>query len=106
MFFIKFVNKTEIKRIYAKGRTPSNYSQNVGNQSKGFVVELSEILNVSDDTIRRDLNEWPKNGLLKKCTVVLFLGRRILQIEGKNQRAHEEKMVLAQKHKLIFMTGK
>ena len=29
-------------------------------------VQLAEILNVSDDTIRRDLNELDENGLLKK----------------------------------------
>jgi DeoR/GlpR family transcriptional regulator of sugar metabolism len=40
-------------------------------------VELSEILNVSDDTIRRDLNELAENGLLKKCMVALCLGRHI-----------------------------
>ncbi|MDI9873302.1 MULTISPECIES: DeoR/GlpR family DNA-binding transcription regulator [Bacteroidota] len=69
-------------------------------------VELSEILNVSDDTIRRDLNELAENGLLKKVHGgAVPRSAHPYKLKERIKVAHEEKMVLAQKTQAYFHDG-
>jgi DeoR/GlpR family transcriptional regulator of sugar metabolism len=69
-------------------------------------VELSEILNVSDDTIRRDLNELAENGLLKKVHGgAVPRSAHPYKLKERIKVAHEEKMVLAQKAQAYFHDG-
>jgi DeoR/GlpR family transcriptional regulator of sugar metabolism len=69
-------------------------------------VQLAEILNVSDDTIRRDLNELAENGLLKKVH-----GGAIPKSPSPHKLTerinilHEEKIILAQKAQQFFKDG-
>ncbi|MDI9864566.1 DeoR/GlpR family DNA-binding transcription regulator [Flectobacillus sp. DC10W] len=69
-------------------------------------VELSEILNVSDDTIRRDLNELAENGLLKKVHGgAVPRSAHPYKLKERINVAHEEKMILAQKAQAYFHDG-
>lgn len=69
-------------------------------------VRLSEILNVSDDTIRRDLNELAENGLLKKVHGGAIPKSPIpYKLAERINFAHEEKLVLAQKAQQFFKNG-
>ena len=69
-------------------------------------VQLSEILNVSDDTIRRDLNELAENGLLKKVHGGAIPKSLIpYKLTERINFAHEEKLVLAQKAQQFFKDG-
>jgi len=69
-------------------------------------VELSEIINVSDDTIRRDLNELAENGLLKKVHGgAVPRSAHPYKLKERIKVAHEEKMVLAQKAQAYFHDG-
>ncbi|WP_026994709.1 DeoR/GlpR family DNA-binding transcription regulator [Flectobacillus major] len=66
-------------------------------------VELSEILNVSDDTIRRDLNELAENGLLRKVHGgAVPKAPHSYKLKERIHIAHEEKLVLAQKAQVFF----
>ena len=69
-------------------------------------VQLSEILNVSDDTIRRDLNELAENGLLKKVHGgAIPKSPSPYKLTERINIAHEEKLVLAQKAQQFFKDG-
>ncbi|MFY7829640.1 MAG: DeoR/GlpR family DNA-binding transcription regulator [Flectobacillus sp.] len=69
-------------------------------------MELSEILNVSDDTIRRDLNELAENGLLKKVHGgAVPKAAHPYKLKERINLAHEEKMVLARKAQAYFYDG-
>ena len=69
-------------------------------------VQLSEILNVSDDTIRRDLNELAENGLLKKVHGgAIPKSPSPYKLTERINIAHEEKLVLAQKAQQFFRDG-
>lgn len=69
-------------------------------------VQLSEILNVSDDTIRRDLNELAENGLLKKVHGgAIPKSPSPYKLKERINIAHEEKLVLAQKAQQFFKDG-
>ena len=69
-------------------------------------VQLSEILNVSDDTIRRDLNELAENGLLKKVHGgAIPKSPSPYKLSERINIAHEEKLVLAQKAQQFFKNG-
>jgi len=69
-------------------------------------VQLSEILNVSDDTIRRDLNELAENGLLKKVHGgAIPKSPSPYKLTERINIAHEEKLVLAQKAQQFFKNG-
>ena len=69
-------------------------------------VQLSEILNVSDDTIRRDLNELAENGLLRKVHGgAIPKSPSPYKLTERINIAHEEKLVLAQKAQQFFKDG-
>ena len=69
-------------------------------------VQLSEILNVSDDTIRRDLNELAENGLLKKVHGgAIPKSPSPYKLTERINIAHEEKLVLARKAQQFFKDG-
>ena len=69
-------------------------------------VQLSEILNVSDDTIRRDLNELAENGLLKKVHGgAIPKSPSPYKLTERINILHEEKIVLAQKAQQFFKNG-
>jgi DeoR/GlpR family transcriptional regulator of sugar metabolism len=69
-------------------------------------VQLAEILNVSDDTIRRDLNELDENGLLKKVHGgAVPKSPRPNKLTERINISHEEKLVLAQKVQTYFKDG-
>ena len=69
-------------------------------------VQLSEILNVSDDTIRRDLNELAENGLLKKVHGgAIPKSPSPYKLSERINIAHEEKLVLAKKAQQFFKDG-
>jgi DeoR/GlpR family transcriptional regulator of sugar metabolism len=69
-------------------------------------VQLSEILNVSDDTIRRDLNELAENGLLKKVHGgAIPKSPNPYKLSERINISHEEKLVLAQKAQPFFQDG-
>lgn len=69
-------------------------------------VQLSEILNVSDDTIRRDLNELAENGLLKKVHGgAIPKSPSPYKLTERINIAHEEKLVLAKKAQQFFKDG-
>lgn len=69
-------------------------------------VQLSEILNVSDDTIRRDLNELAENGLLKKVHGgAIPKSPSPYKLTERINILHEEKIVLAQKAQQFFKDG-
>jgi DeoR/GlpR family transcriptional regulator of sugar metabolism len=69
-------------------------------------VQLAEILNVSDDTIRRDLNELAENGLLKKVHGgAIPKSPSPYKLTERINIAHEEKLVLAQKAQQFFKDG-
>ena len=68
--------------------------------------QLSEILNVSDDTIRRDLNELAENGLLKKVHGgAIPKSPSPYKLTERINILHEEKIVLAQKAQQFFKDG-
>lgn len=69
-------------------------------------VQLSEILNVSDDTIRRDLNELAENGLLKKVHGgAIPKSPSPYKLTERINILHEEKIMLAQKAQQFFKDG-
>jgi DeoR/GlpR family transcriptional regulator of sugar metabolism len=69
-------------------------------------VQLAEILNVSDDTIRRDLNELAENGLLKKVHGgAIPKSPSPYKLSERINIAHEEKLVLANKAQQFFRDG-
>jgi DeoR/GlpR family transcriptional regulator of sugar metabolism len=69
-------------------------------------VQLAEILNVSDDTIRRDLNELDENGLLKKVHGgAIPKSPSPYKLTERINISHEEKIVLAQKAQQFFKDG-
>ncbi|MEY4540769.1 MAG: hypothetical protein RLZZ306_2526 [Bacteroidota bacterium] len=69
-------------------------------------VQLSEILNVSDDTIRRDLNELAENGLLKKVHGgAIPKSPSPYKLTERINILHEEKLILAQKAQQFFKNG-
>jgi DeoR/GlpR family transcriptional regulator of sugar metabolism len=69
-------------------------------------VQLAEILNVSDDTIRRDLNELDENGLLKKVHGgAIPKSPSPYKLSERINILHEEKIVLAQKAQQFFIDG-
>lgn len=69
-------------------------------------VQLAEILNVSDDTIRRDLNELAENGLLKKVHGgAIPKSPSPYKLSERINIAHEEKLILANKAQQFFRDG-
>ncbi len=69
-------------------------------------VQLAEILNVSDDTIRRDLNELAENGLLKKVHGgAIPKSPNPYKLSERINIAHEEKLILANKAQQFFRDG-
>jgi DeoR/GlpR family transcriptional regulator of sugar metabolism len=69
-------------------------------------VQLAEILNVSDDTIRRDLNELAENGLLKKVHGgAVPKSPSPYKLTERIHISHEEKLVLGQKAQAFFKDG-
>ncbi|MEA5139097.1 DeoR/GlpR family DNA-binding transcription regulator [Arcicella rigui] len=69
-------------------------------------IELAEILNVSDDTIRRDLNELAEEGLLKKVHGgAIPKSPSPYKLKERIHIAHEEKIVLAKKVQSYFKDG-
>jgi DeoR/GlpR family transcriptional regulator of sugar metabolism len=69
-------------------------------------VQLAEILNVSDDTIRRDLNELAENGLLKKVHGgAIPKSPSPYKLTERINILHEEKIILAQKAQQFFKNG-
>jgi DeoR/GlpR family transcriptional regulator of sugar metabolism len=69
-------------------------------------VQLAEILNVSDDTIRRDLNELDENGLLKKVHGgAVPKSPTPYKLTERINISHEEKLVLGQKAQAFFKDG-
>jgi DeoR/GlpR family transcriptional regulator of sugar metabolism len=69
-------------------------------------VQLAEILNVSDDTIRRDLNELDENGLLKKVHGgAIPKSPSPYKLSERINILHEEKIILAQKAQQFFKDG-
>jgi DeoR/GlpR family transcriptional regulator of sugar metabolism len=69
-------------------------------------IELSEILNVSDDTIRRDLNELAEDGLLKKVHGgAIPKSPSPYKLKERIHIAHEEKLGLAKKVQGFFKDG-
>lgn len=69
-------------------------------------VQLAEILNVSDDTIRRDLNELAENGLLKKVHGgAIPKSPSPYKLSERINIAHEEKLILANKAQQFFRNG-
>lgn len=67
---------------------------------------LAEILNVSDDTIRRDLNELAENGLLKKVHGgAIPKSPSPYKLTERINILHEEKIILAQKAQQFFKNG-
>jgi DeoR/GlpR family transcriptional regulator of sugar metabolism len=69
-------------------------------------VQLAEILNVSDDTIRRDLNELDENGLLKKVHGgAVPKSPSPYKLTERIHISHEEKLVLGQKAQSFFKDG-
>lgn len=69
-------------------------------------VQLAEILNVSDDTIRRDLNELAENGLLKKVHGgAIPKSPSPYKLIERINILHEEKIILAQKAQQFFKDG-
>jgi DeoR/GlpR family transcriptional regulator of sugar metabolism len=69
-------------------------------------VQLAEILNVSDDTIRRDLNELAENGLLKKVHGgAIPKSPSPYKLTERINILHEEKIILAQKAQQFFKDG-
>jgi DeoR/GlpR family transcriptional regulator of sugar metabolism len=69
-------------------------------------VQLAEILNVSDDTIRRDLNELAENGLLKKVHGgAIPKSPSPYKLIERINILHEEKIILAQKAQPFFKDG-
>jgi DeoR/GlpR family transcriptional regulator of sugar metabolism len=69
-------------------------------------VQLAEILNVSDDTIRRDLNELDENGLLKKVHGgAIPKSPSPYKLTERINISHEEKIILAQKAQQFFKDG-
>lgn len=69
-------------------------------------LELSQILNVSDDTIRRDLNELDQNGLLLKVHGgAIPKSSTPYKLKERVNFAHEEKVILAQKSLEFFKDG-
>lgn len=68
--------------------------------------QLAEILNVSDDTIRRDLNELAENGLLKKVHGgAIPKSPSPYKLTERINILHEEKIILAQKAQQFFKNG-
>lgn len=69
-------------------------------------VQLAETLNVSDDTIRRDLNELDENGLLKKVHGgAIPKSPSPYKLTERINIFHEEKLILAQKAQPFFKDG-
>jgi DeoR/GlpR family transcriptional regulator of sugar metabolism len=69
-------------------------------------VQLAEILNVSDDTIRRDLNELDENGLLKKVHGgAVPKSPSPYKLTERIHISHEEKLILGQKAQSFFKDG-
>ena len=69
-------------------------------------VQLAEILNVSDDTIRRDLNELDENGLLKKVHGgAIPKSPSPYKLKERIHILHEEKLILGQKAQPFFKDG-
>lgn len=69
-------------------------------------VQLAEILNVSDDTIRRDLNELDENGLLKKVHGgAIPKSPSPYKLSERINILHEEKIILAKKAQQFFKDG-
>jgi DeoR/GlpR family transcriptional regulator of sugar metabolism len=69
-------------------------------------VQLAEILNVSDDTIRRDLNELDENGLLKKVHGgAVPKSPSPYKLTERINISHEEKLILGQKAQQFFKDG-
>lgn len=68
--------------------------------------QLAEILNVSDDTIRRDLNELAENGLLKKVHGgAIPKSPSPYKLTERINILHEEKIILARKAQQFFKNG-
>ena len=69
-------------------------------------IQLAEILNVSDDTIRRDLNELDENGLLKKVHGgAVPKSPSPYKLTERIHISHEEKLILGQKAQSFFKDG-
>ena len=69
-------------------------------------VQLAEILNVSDDTIRRDLNELAEDGLLKKVHGgAIPKATSPYKLKERIHIDHEEKLILAKKAQSFFVNG-
>ncbi|MDZ7897062.1 MAG: DeoR/GlpR family DNA-binding transcription regulator [Arcicella sp.] len=69
-------------------------------------IQLAEILNVSDDTIRRDLNELDENGLLKKVHGgAVPKSPSPYKLTERINISHEEKLVLGRKAQAFFKNG-
>ena len=69
-------------------------------------VQLAEILNVSDDTIRRDLKELAENDLLKKVHGgAIPKSPSPYKLIERINILHEEKIILAQKAQQFFKDG-
>ncbi|MBP1040058.1 DeoR/GlpR transcriptional regulator [Vagococcus sp. BWB3-3] len=83
--------------------------------SEGRVIssELSKRLNVSEDTIRRDLNQLAKNDLLKKVhSGATILGPSVTNFEYRSNIKNEEKeklvklaLPLLEEHSVFFVDG-
>ncbi|WP_198555275.1 DeoR/GlpR family DNA-binding transcription regulator [Siphonobacter sp. SORGH_AS_0500] len=83
--------------------------QKLVQQQRVSSVELSQELNVSDDTIRRDLNELAKDGLLKKvhggAVPAVPKAPAPLKLTERIAYAQTEKQEIAQKALAVFESG-
>ncbi|MDX1905749.1 MAG: DeoR/GlpR family DNA-binding transcription regulator [Bacteroidia bacterium] len=75
-------------------------------QGKVLTLDLSQVLGVSEDTIRRDLKELADLGLVRKVhggAVPASLNP--FRYEEREVYAHEEKITIAEKASLLFRDG-
>lgn len=85
--------------------------QKIENEKRISSVHLSQELQISDDTIRRDLNELAEQGLIKKVhggAVQMQTAPKSsvpLHYETRMQHAQEEKKILASKAVSLFKNG-
>ncbi|MGX7068081.1 DeoR family transcriptional regulator [Vagococcus fluvialis] len=85
----------------------------LSSEGRVFSSELSRRLNVSEDTIRRDLNQLAKNDLLKKVhSGATTIGPSVTNFEYRNNIKNEEKIKLVQlalplieEHSVFFVDG-
>lgn len=68
-------------------------------KDRGFVRvdDLAQILNVSDMTIRRDLDHCQERGILQRCHGGALMNRPELSFKDKSGKNHEIKKIIAQK---------